>query len=104
MEKDILSEVIEVEREIQYCLEQERIKVRDWLENVKKESSDELARSEREIRDAYDRSLDEIEQEAAVKAAEITREAERLAERFRTLDEDTLRGIAKKQIAKILPG
>jgi hypothetical protein len=50
MEKDILSEVIEVEKEIQKCLEVEKAKSHDWLEKVKKESEEELVREERNIK------------------------------------------------------
>jgi vacuolar-type H+-ATPase subunit H len=104
MEKDILSEVIEVEKEIQKCLELEKTKAREWLEKVQTESADEFTRSEREFQEAFDRALADAEKEAMVKAAEIVREAEAQAERLRTLGNGTLQGIVEKQIRRILPG
>lgn len=104
MEKDILSEVIEVEKEIQQCLEREKAKAREWLDAAKEEAAKELARSEEEINGAFERALADAEQEAVLGAAEIVREAETRAERLRTLDDGTLRDIVKKQIGTILPG
>lgn len=104
MEKDILSEVIEVEREIQKCLEQEKAKAQEWIEKVKKESGEELARSEREIREEFDRAMADAEKDATVKAGEIVEEAEAQATRLRTLDDGLLTRIVAKQIRGILPG
>jgi vacuolar-type H+-ATPase subunit H len=104
MERDILSEVIEVEREIQKCLELEKTRAQEWLEKVKRGSSEELARSEREIRETFDRALADAEKEAAVKAAQVVREAEAQVARLRTLDDGLLTRIVAKQTRKILPG
>ena len=50
MERDILSQVIEAEKEIQHCLDLEKIKAREWLERVKKECEDEFTREEKNIK------------------------------------------------------
>lgn len=104
MEKDILSEVIEVEKEIQKCLEVEKAKSHDWLEKVKKESEEELVREERTIKESLNKSIEFAKKEAELKAAEIVKQTEARAERLSKLNNDTLVGIVGKQIIRILPG
>ncbi len=103
MEKDILSEVIEVEKEIQKCLELERAKAQEWLEKVKKESTDDLARSERGINEAFELAMADAEKTAAAKAAEIVKEAAAQVEQLQALDEGTLADTVAKQMRRILP-
>lgn len=104
MEQDILSEVIETEKAIQRCLDEERAKARKWLEVSKKEAAEEQARSEQELQAEFERTLAEAEKEAAARAAVVEKEAESVAERLRRLDDATLRGIAERRINQILPG
>ena len=37
MEKDVLARIIEAERQIQECLNDQRAKAREWLENLNPE-------------------------------------------------------------------
>lgn len=104
MEKDILSQVIEVEKEIQKCLESEKVKIREWLEGVKKESEEEFFREELEIKQSLDQSLREATKQSETAAAQILSEAADAAERLRRLKAETLTGIIERQIARILPG
>jgi len=104
MEKDILSEVIEVEKEIQKCLEAEKATSRDWLEKVKKESGDELVREEKILKESLNKSIEAAKKEAELKAAEIVKQTEARAERLAKLNDETLVGIVGKQITRILPG
>ena len=104
MEKDILSEVIEVEKEIQKCLEVEKEKSHDWLEKVKKESEEELVREERNIKESLNKSIEVAKKEAELKAVEIVKQTEARAERLAKMNDDTLVDIVGKQIIRILPG
>lgn len=104
MQKDILSEVIEVEKEIQKCLEVEKEKSRDWLEKVKKESELELAREEKNIQESLNKSIEVVKKEAELKAAEIVKQTEARAERLAKLNDQTLVDIVGEQITRILPG
>ncbi len=104
MQKDILSEVIEVEKEIQKCLEVEKEKSRDWLEKVKKESEAELAREEKNIKESLNKSIEVAKKEAELKAAEIVKQTEARAERLAKLNDQTLVDIVGEQITRILPG
>jgi vacuolar-type H+-ATPase subunit H len=104
MQKDILSEVIEVEKEIQKCLEVEKEKSRDWLEKVKKESELELAREEKNIKESLNKSIEVAKKEAELNAAEIVKQTEARAERLAKLNDQTLVDIVGEQITRILPG
>ncbi len=104
MDGDILSEVIEVEKEIQKCLELERRKAQEWLEKMKALTAEESARNEREIREDFERAIAEAERQAVSRAAVVVKDAEARAGRLRTLDERTLKSIVEKHVAKILPG
>jgi len=103
MEKDLLGEVIEVEKELQKCLEQERIRSREWLEQAGKEFEEEAAQEEALIRRSADRSREQAEQDAAARAAEIVMQAERLAARLGTLRNDSVSRIVKDHLRMILP-
>jgi len=104
MEKDILSEVIEVEKDIQKTLEDEKVKARAWLEQVKKESADELAHEEINIKASLDKAIEDAKKAAELKAAEIVRQTQIKAECFAKLTDDTLRGVIVKQLNRLLPG
>jgi vacuolar-type H+-ATPase subunit H len=104
MERDILSQVIEAEKEIQQCLELEKIKVREWLEHVKKESEEEFIREDKKIRESLEKSIAEATKEAEAEAAGVVSKATTEAERLEQLKPDTLSKIITKQIEKILPG
>ena len=43
MDKDILNEVIEAEKDIQQCIKEEQLRLRTWLDQVKKESAETVA-------------------------------------------------------------
>lgn len=103
-EKDTLSQVIEVEKEIQKCLALEKVKAAEWLEGVKKETEAESLGEETRIREALEESRTAASKEADRKAAEIVSTAALEAERLGHLETKTLQGIIEKQIARILPG
>ena len=104
MERDILSQVVEAEKEIQQCLDREKVKAREWLERVKQECEEEFIREEKNIKESLERSTAEAAREAAVKAAGAVSRASADAERLGRLREEALSRIVAKQIAVILPG
>jgi vacuolar-type H+-ATPase subunit H len=104
MEKDILSQVIEVEKEIQKCLEIEKEKVHQWLKDVKNESEEEFLREEKTIRMSLDRSLAEATKQAEAKSDEIAKKTGASVERLSRLSVEILTRIVEKEIPAILPG
>jgi predicted phage gp36 major capsid-like protein len=104
MERDILSQVIEAEKEIQQCLDLEKIKAREWLERVKKECEEEFIREDKKIKEALEKATAEAAREAGVKAAGAVSRAAAASERLGRLQTKALSRIVAKQIAGILPG
>ncbi len=104
MEKDILSQVIEAEKDIQQCLDREKVKTRAWLEQVKKECEEEYIREEQQIKASLERSMAEAAAEAEARAAGIVSKAAEETERLGRLEAATLSRIVAKQIRRILPG
>ena len=104
MERDILSQVIEAEKEIQKCLDLEKVKVREWLERVKKECEEEFILEEKNIKASLEKSTAEATKAAEVKAAGIVSQAMATAERLERLQTETLSRVVAKQIDRILPG
>lgn len=104
MDNNILSEVIEVEREIQKCLELEQAKARDWLEKVKKECADEVLQEEVRVKALLAAAEDRARKEAEDSAAARVRDAALLIEHIDHLDRTLLQAVVKKHVRTILPG
>jgi len=104
MDNNILSEVIEVEREIQKCLEIEQTKARDWLDKVKKECEAEVLKEEAQIKDSLAAAENLARKEAEESAAASVRDAAALVEHMDHLDRVVLQAVVEKHIRTILPG
>ena len=104
MEKDILSEVIETEKEIQKCLELETQKAKEWLEDVRKKAALELKQAEQEYTTALEQALADAEKEAAARALAVRKNSEMQADRLGKLDDRILKSILERRIKRILPG
>jgi predicted adenine nucleotide alpha hydrolase (AANH) superfamily ATPase len=103
MEEDILSKVIEVEKEIQKGLETEKVKAQEWLEKIKKESEEEIMKEEYRLKEAFESALEESGAYAERKSSEVLSEAVLLAERLKSMPDETLSEIITRHIMKILP-
>lgn len=104
MEKDVLSQVIDAEKEIQKCLEAEKQKVREWIEGVKKESEDDFFLEQQKIKESLERSIAEAARQAEAATEEVVRAATAAAERLGRLGPGELRALVARRIAVILPG
>lgn len=102
MDKDILNEVIEAEKEIQYCIEDEQAKLRAWLDQVKREASEAVAREEINDRELLTRALEDAKRSAEAKAKQVVDDAAKHSLRIEKLDEATLTGIILKRMPRIL--
>lgn len=103
MEKNILSKVVEVEREIQQRIEAEEINAKEWIEKVKKEVGDGIAREEAGLKEAFNIALKEARTVAERKASEIMSEVFSLEERLKAISDETLKEIIMRHITNILP-
>jgi len=102
MNKDILNEVIEAEREIQQCIEREQERLRVWLDQVKKESAEAVARAEGHDGESLGRALEEATRDAAMRAKQAVEGAEARAARFKDMDEAALAEVILKRLPRIL--
>jgi vacuolar-type H+-ATPase subunit H len=102
MDKDILNEVIEAEKVIQQCIEVEQAKLRTWLDQVKRESSEVVAREENNDRKLMTQALEDAKQSAEAKAKQVVDDAAKRTLRIEKLDDGTLTGIILKRMPRIL--
>ena len=102
MDKDILNEVIEAEKVIQNCIEAEQAKLRTWLDQVKRESSEAVVREENNDRELLTRALEDAKKSAEAKAKQVANDAATRTLRIEKLDNGTLTGIIIKRMPRIL--
>ena len=102
MDKDILNEVIEAEKEIQQCIEEEQARLRGWLDGVKKEAAEAVVRAERNDGESLGRALEEAKQDAETRAKQTVESAEARAARYRDLQDTVLTEIVTKRLPRIL--
>ncbi len=102
MEKGILNEVIEAEKDIQACIEEEQGRLREMLEQVRQEAAETVATAERELAASREQDLETARQEAEAKAKMIVEDASSRAGRLDGVDDRTLTGIIMKRIPRIL--
>lgn len=102
MDKGILNEVIAAEKDVQRCIEQEEERLRIWLEQVKQEAADAVAREELNDGTARQAALTAARQDAEERAQAVKDEAAALAARMEGLDDATLTGILLPRLPRIL--
>jgi cell division septum initiation protein DivIVA len=103
MDKNFLSEVIEVEKEIQRRCDLEKVKSREWLEQARKEFEAGYALEEQSIAESLEQSVEEAKRTAESRASDIVKEAAQTAERLAMLKSETLSRIVEKHIRRIQP-
>jgi vacuolar-type H+-ATPase subunit H len=102
MDKDILNEVIEAEKEIQHCIEGEQAKLRTWLDQVKREASEVVAHEEQNDHDLLKQALEDAKGRAEAKAKQVVDDAAKRSLRIEKLDDGILTGIILKRMHRIL--
>ncbi len=102
-EKDILSKVIGVEKEIQERLMAEKEKSLEWLEKVKKESEEAVSAEEQRLNGSFEETKRNSMTDAEKAAAEMLKAADVEAERISGISDETLGLIVIKHVRFILP-
>ena len=102
MDKSILNEVIAAEKDVQRCIEQEEERLRNWLDQVKRESADAVDREERNDGSARQEALARARQDAEQRAQDVKDEAAARAARMEKVDDALLTGIILKRLPRIL--
>jgi vacuolar-type H+-ATPase subunit H len=103
MDRNLLSEVIEVEKDIQRRYDLEKARSREWLDRMRKEMEESYAREEQRIAQSLHQSLEEAKRTVECRASDIVQEAEQMAERLAAVRNDTLSRIVTKHVRRILP-
>lgn len=103
MEKDILTEVIEVEKEIQRCLEEEKRKSREWVHSVRSELEEDISRERAEMRSLSEERLREACTQARTEAESVVKSEKERASLLALVPDSTLREIAVRHLHLILP-
>lgn len=102
MDKDILTEVIEAEKKIQQCIEDEQAKLKTWLDQVMRESSEAVAREENNDRELLTRALEDAKRSGEAMAKKVVDDAAARASRIEKLDDGKLTGVILKRMPGIL--
>lgn len=102
MDKDVLSEVIEAEREIQKCIDAEQSRLRQWLEDVRKEAEAAVAREEERNNASAAQALEDAKKQAEAEAVHIRGQAEAEAAALANIEDRVIAGIVLKHISRIL--
>jgi vacuolar-type H+-ATPase subunit H len=100
---DILSTVIEVEREIQERLDGEKKNSREWLERVKAETELTITREQERLAKAGEESLARAKEEAERRVEELLAKAELDADRISRITDELLRAVAGRYLPRVIP-
>ena len=71
MEKDVLARIIEAERQIQECLNDQRAKAREWIENLRKEAEEDFAQEQIGMKESLGEAARTAQRLAETKAATV---------------------------------
>jgi len=104
MERDLLSKVLDAEKEIQAKIESEKKRLEEKIEKARKEAEERVLREETALREQLKESVCKAEEIAEEKAGEILEAAARRVENLRSLTDEALQRIVMKYIDSILPG
>jgi ElaB/YqjD/DUF883 family membrane-anchored ribosome-binding protein len=103
MKTDILSTIIEVERNIHERIEAEKKKSRDRVEQIKAETARLTAQEADRLRGNSEKAVAKAKADAQVKAAEQLRQAALRSEQFVHVGDELVKKIVARYIVKILP-
>lgn len=104
MDDDILSKVVEVEKEVQQRIGIEKDISHEWLENVKRDAEEKILREEKELKIALNEAIKKTNINSEKEAVEIIKNADKEADKLERLGNDILKKIILKHIYRILPG
>ncbi|MCL4457020.1 MAG: hypothetical protein M1147_07915 [Nitrospirae bacterium] len=103
MERDVLNEVIDVERDIRERLLAEKKKAGEWVDEVKKKAEKEILLEEERIKKLFEQAIKDARLNAEKKAHEIIADANEKAERLAAISDEFLIKTIRKHIIRILP-
>jgi cell division septum initiation protein DivIVA len=103
MKEDLLSEVVEVERELADNLETEDIRAREMIDNLRRSSELQISKEQKRLEETLNQALADSVKRAEKRAADILAKADATASRLERTSDEVLTGTIRKHIARILP-
>jgi len=103
MERDVLNEVIEVERDIMGRLLAEKRKAGEWIDEVKKKTENDILSAEKRIKNLFEQKIKDAKLDAEREADNIIVAANEKAERLAAISDEFLIKIIRAHIVRILP-
>jgi vacuolar-type H+-ATPase subunit H len=103
MREDLLSAVVEVEKELARNLETEKIRAREMLDDLRRDSEREIAEEEKRLQEALNQAITASVIRAEKRASGILEKADSTASRLERTSDEVLKGIIRKHITRILP-
>jgi hypothetical protein len=103
MKEDILSKVVEVEKEIAKKIEIEKTEDQERLEKLGSDSEKEILKENKRLQYALNKAASDIKTDAQKKALKIIEDASVSADRLEQISDDILKEIIMKHIVRILP-
>ena len=105
MEKDTLSDIIRIEREIRERLAREERKAGESLAEVRRNCDDEFSREEARLQEELAAAVTAARLcDARKRADDVVAEARRRAERLAGLDDEHLKELVRGELSSIVPG
>ena len=103
MKEDLLSAVVEVEKELANILETEKTRCREQLDKLRLDSEREISGEEKRLQEALSKAIADSGTIAEKKASGIMEKADSTASRLEGISDDALKDIIRKYIKRILP-
>lgn len=104
MTEDTFSKVIEVEREIKSVISDERRRVDQWLQNVKRELSGQYRNELKELREELARSRRAEISEAEDEIRKTIGKARQKAREYEAIDDRELAELLENILQRLVPG
>lgn len=103
MKENLLSAVVEVEKELARSLETENIRAKEMLDNLRQDSEQKISEEEKRLQEALNQAITSSDIRAEERAASIMEKADATASRLERTGDDVLKGIIRKHLTRILP-
>jgi len=103
MKENLLSAVVEVEKELARTLETEKTMAQEMLDNLRQDYAQTIAEEEKRLQEALNQAITASDMDAEKRAAGIMEKADATAARLERTGDDVLKGIIRKHLTRILP-
>ncbi len=103
MKEDLLSEVIEVEKELARNLDTEDIRGKEMLDNLRRSSEQEISEEEKRLQEALNQAITASVIRTEKKASDMLEKADATTSKLERISDDVLKATIRKHITRILP-